>query len=437
MKAVPSRSFTKICFRINFAFTTTIILFFFVSCSSSKKIISKNISDTMQNEQTSNYFAGILIIDPTTNDTIYKQNHQKYFTPASNTKIFTLYASLNLLPDSIPALKYIDDNNTTYIEGTGDPTLLHSYFDNSNVINFLKQKEKIAIHLNNFDDTKLGPGWSWRDYQYYYQPERGSFPMYGNVTTLYNEPEKTILPKYFSDSVLAINATKNRELEKNLFYYSKQRKDTLEVPYKTNNTLTQSLLAYEIGKEIELAAKFPPGEKSIIYSVPTDTVLKRMMHESDNFLAEQLLIIGSSVLSDTLNSNTTREYVLKELLNDLKHEPRWVDGSGLSRYNLFTPESMVQVLQKMYTEIPKARLFDFFPKGGVSGTLEDWYPGIDEPYIIAKTGSLSNNHCISGYLFTKSGKTLIFSFMNNHFRQSSLEIKNRMQRIFEEIRDNY
>jgi len=173
------------------------------------------------------------------------------------------------------------------------------------------------------------------------------------------------------------------------------------------------------------------------YSVSTDSVLRRMMWESDNFLAEQLLILASSTLSDTLDSNTARTFVLDDLLKDLKQQPRWVDGSGLSRYNLFTPESLVQVLEKMYREIPRERLFSFFPKGGISGTLEDWYPGNPEPYIIAKTGSLGNNHSVSGYLLTKSGKTLIFSFMNNHFRKPSSEIKKRMQRVFEELRDNY
>ncbi len=92
----------------------------------------------------------------------------------------------------------------------------------------------------------------------------------------------------------------------------------------------------------------------------------------------------------------------------------------------------------MFREIPRERLYLFFPAGGESGTIEDWYPGNPEPYIYAKTGSLSNNHCLSGYLLTKSGKTLIFSsFMNNHFMESSSEIKNRMQSIFEEIRDTY
>ena len=148
-----------------------------------------------------------------------------------------------------------------------------------------------------------------------------------------------------------------------------------------------------------------------------------MMQVSDNFLAEQLLILASSTLSDTLSSAKPRDFMLKNHLSNLRQPPRWVDGSGLSRYNLFTPESLVHVLHQMYDEILQQRLFQLFPAGGVSGTIEEWYPGNSEPYIYAKTGSLGNNHCLSGYLLTKSGKTLIFSFMNNHFMESSIEVK--------------
>lgn len=162
-----------------------------------------------------------------------------------------------------------------------------------------------------------------------------------------------------------------------------------------------------------------------------------MMLESDNFLAEQLLIMGSAVLSDTLQSSIAREFVLETYLSELKHPPRWVDGSGLSRYNLFTPESMVHVLNKLYQEIPRERLFTFFPSGGNNGTLEDWFAGNPHPYIFAKTGTLGNTYCLSGYMLTKSGKTLIFSFMNNHFKASSSHIKKRMQPILEQLRDSY
>jgi D-alanyl-D-alanine carboxypeptidase/D-alanyl-D-alanine-endopeptidase (penicillin-binding protein 4) len=99
---------------------------------------------------------------------------------------------------------------------------------------------------------------------------------------------------------------------------------------------------------------------------------------------------------------------------------------------------MVAVLSKMHAASPQEQLFSYFPTGGLKGsTLEDWYPGDPNPYIYAKSGTLGNVHCLSGYLLTKSGKTLIFSFMNNHFKQPTSEVKKQMQGIFEKIRDTY
>jgi len=181
----------------------------------------------------------------------------------------------------------------------------------------------------------------------------------------------------------------------------------------------------------------PCEEKMILSGILTDSINKRMMQESDNFLAEQLLLLASSTLSDTLNTGTAIEYMLENHLKDLKQPPRWVDGSGLSRYNLFSPEAMVYVLNAIHREVPKERLFHLFAEGGESGTISDWYQGNPQPYIYAKTGTLGNNHNISGYLITKSGKTLIFSFMNNHFTNPASEIKQQMQYVFEWVRDNY
>ena len=409
----------------------------FVRCTTVKRSIVKKIDTQIESDPYKNQFTGFLIIDPVSRDTIYNSNSTRYFTPASNTKIFTLFASLNLLPDSIPTLKYVIENDTLYVQGTGDPTVLHPYFNDSTALHFMDKYENIALYPNNFKEEKFGPGWSWDDYHWYYSPERSGFPLYGNIVTIKNADSLEVLPKYFKDSIVLLEYSVNRELQKNIFYFNPSKKDTLEIPFRVDSNLTKNLLEKSLNKKIHITDKIPEGEQQILYGMPSDSVYKRMMEVSDNFLAEQLLILGSSTLSDTLNSHKAREYVLDNYLSDLRQPPRWVDGSGLSRYNLFTPESIVHVLHKMYREIPRERLYLFFPAGGESGTIEDWYPGNPEPYIYAKTGSLSNNHCLSGYLLTKSGKTLIFSFMNNHFMESSSEIKKRMQSILEEIRDTY
>lgn len=417
----------------------TLYFFFFsliVGCSSTKLAVQKSTPTIFESKFYDNQFTGFLVVNPQNSDTLFNYNAKKYFTPASNTKIFTLFTGLQQLSDSIPAFKYVETKDTLYVEGTGDPTLLHSHFEYNKAIDFLKKYENIVLYLGNFQEEKYGPGWAWEDYHYYFQPEKGAFPLYGNVASLYNSRGIQSTPSYFKDSVIALNSKQNRKLEENHFYFSPSRKDTLEVPFRTDNTLTKILLENALQKKVSLTQQMPPGEKIVRYSVPSDSVFKRMMHESDNFLAEQLLLVVSSTLSDTLSSSKVREYILENELADLKQAPRWVDGSGLSRYNLFTPESMVHVLTKMHRNIPRKRLFNFFPAGG-QGVLKNWYSGDPEPYLFAKTGSVGNNHNVSGYLRTKSGKTLIFSFMNNHFRHPSSEVKKQMEQIFEEIRDNY
>jgi len=408
-----------------------------IACTSTKKIVSKSINNTLSSPFYDNQFTGVLFIDATSKDTLYKQNSDRYFTPASNTKIFTLYAALNTLPNRIPALCYIQQNDTLYIEGTGDPSFLHPYVKDSTVFKFLQKQKNIALYTGNFKDERFGPGWSWEDYGYYYSPERSAFPTHGNVILMTNGTETPVVPSYFKDSVIRSSSEINREEHRNLFYFDTTRTDTLEVPFKTSDTTLKAILEKELKTNITLAKEMPVGVKQTLYGIAADSLYIRLMHESDNFIAEQLLLLSASETTDTLHSKLAITNTLNHLLPNLPQEPKWVDGSGLSRYNLFTPQSMVYVLELLYKEVPKERLYTIFPSGGVSGTLDNWYGSDSKPYLYAKSGSLGNNYCLSGYLLTKSGKTVIFSFMNNHFRNPTSEVKAKMEQLFESIRDTY
>ncbi|RMD68818.1 MAG: D-alanyl-D-alanine carboxypeptidase, partial [Bacteroidetes bacterium] len=130
-------------------------------------------------------------------------------------------------------------------------------------------------------------------------------------------------------------------------------------------------------------------------------------------------------------------WALDSLLADLPDRPLWVDGSGLSRYNLVTPRTMVMLLDKIRREVPAQRLFGLLPAGGRSGTIAEWYAGPDGPYVFAKTGTLRNRHCLSGYLRTARGRWLIFSFMHNNFPGSNRAWKEEMERTLEYIYQNY
>ncbi|WP_339627682.1 D-alanyl-D-alanine carboxypeptidase [uncultured Maribacter sp.] len=407
------------------------------ACSAKKSIITKQLNSNLSSSFYKNQFTGVLVIDAKTKDTIYNQDSHKYFIPASNTKIFTLFAALKTLPRKAPTLRYININDTLYFEGTGDPSFLHPYLKDSTSLHFLKYQSNLTFVSGNFQDEKYGAGWAWDDYQWYYSPERNALPINGNVVLSYKNTELVVSPPYFKDSVIEILHKDNRNESSNIFYYPPQSTDTLETPFITSLQTTTSILEQALGKKVSTTLTMPLGNKETLYGIEMDTLYKRMMHESDNFIAEQLLFMAVSELKDTLNSNLIRTHILENELQYLAQQPRWVDGSGLSRYNLFTPQNMVNVLDKLYAMVPQERLFSIFPAGGLSGTLKNRFAGKDQPYIYAKSGSLSNNYCLSGYLLTKSGKTLIFSFMNNHFRESLSDERLRLEQMLQTLRDNY
>ena len=411
-----------------------IIILSLFSCKTTR--IHKRMVKKLNTSFYNNQFTGVLVYNPRTKDTIVSYNANKYFTPASNTKIFTLFTALTILGDSVPAFKYQIDNDTITLLGTGNPTFLHPYFKDSSALKLAKKYKKVKIILDNYTDDAYGSGWAWEDYEAYFSPERTSFPIYGNVLTVSNIDTLQITPSILKNELHLTESKYRRHQYKNEFYYHPNRKKKTEIPM-----LMDSLLQLKLWKNLLPNVEFIDNEPKkpfrTFYGIKTDSVYKRMMHLSDNSLAEQILIMASSTLSDTLSSTKMSEYMLKNHLQFLKHKPRWVDGSGLSRYNLFTPTSFVQVLEKLQQDIPRKRLFNLFPAAGESGTLKKWYQGNPQPYIYAKSGTLSNNYSLSGYLITNKGETLLFSFMNNHYRESTSKIKKEMQVFFEYLRDEY
>ena len=412
-----------------------IIVLLLANCKTAK--LNRTINKRVSSEFFDNQFTGIYIYDLKADKVVYNYNGEKYFTPASNTKIFTLFTGLTMLSDSIPAFKYAVNKDTITIQGTGDPSFLHNYFKDSTALKMVQKYAKVNLIIDNISDKRFGPGWSWGDFEYYYSAERSSFPMYGNVVTVKNEDSIVVEPAYYQQKIQITDNFYGRDEFKNNFYFDKGRKSETEIPMMIDATLISNLWNTILPNKVSIVKSNEIKPSTIAYSIPSDSVYRRMMEVSDNFLAEQILVMASSTLSDTLSSSNVRKYMLENELKTLKQQPRWVDGSGLSRYNLFTPASFVDVLTRMYKRIPEDRLFNMMSVGGKFGTIKSWYAGKDKPYVFAKTGTLGNNHNLSGYLLTNSGKILVFSYMNNHYKKSNNDIKMQMQQTFEWLRDHY
>ncbi|MDT0642404.1 D-alanyl-D-alanine carboxypeptidase [Zunongwangia sp. F363] len=424
---------------------------FLASCSATRKT-QQRINTTLETSPVfKKGFAGLAIYNPLKGDFLYAHNEEKYFTPASNTKLFTFYTGLKILGDSVPALRYTIKADSLIFTGTGDPSFLNPELPDSNVLSFLKNSGKELFYLPPvYTEKHLGPGWAWDDYDAYYSAERTDFPLYGNLVNFKFKKGDTIpqvFPEIFKDS-LSIQksfAEKNdnisRAIENNTFYFQnfpRIEEDEQDIPLKFSSELLAAVLTDTLQQKVQILKERPEQFQlnKKLYSIPTDSIYKRMLEVSDNFIAEQILLMASNEIADTLKSKIAIDYMKENYLQDLPDEPMWHDGSGLSRYNLFTPRTMVKLLEKILAEVPQEKLFSMMATGGKSGTLENYYKA-EEPYIFAKTGTLRNNHSLSGYLKTNSGKILIFSFMNSNYTVPTSQLKQEMEHILRFIRDNY
>lgn len=428
-----------------------LILLIFNSCSTTKKL-SREFDENFKNSEAfKKGIVGFMVYDPKSKKVLYDHNSEKNFTPASNTKLFTFYTGLKILGDSVPALKYGIYNDSLVFKGTGDPTFLHYKFPDSEVLEYLeKRKENLFYILPNFTEEFFGPGWAWDDYNWYYSVERGDFPIYGNVAKFTFKPGimiPEVEPFYFANLVgpdstytgKSSLTTRDFYGNKFIFQHSKESKGRVqEVPFKYSPRLVADLLSDTLNKPVTLIQKVPQHFLPLktLYSIPADSLYKSMLQESDNFFAEQILLMSAEKISDTLKTQIAIDFMKKGHLQVLPDEINWVDGSGLSVYNLFTPRAIVKLLELIGEEVPRERLFKLLPAGGKSGTLKNSYKA-ETPYIFAKTGTLSNTHTLSGFLITKNGKVLIFSFMNDNYTIPTARLKQEMEKVLISVRENF
>jgi serine-type D-Ala-D-Ala carboxypeptidase/endopeptidase (penicillin-binding protein 4) len=361
-----------------------------------------------------------------------------YYTPASNTKILSTYLGMRFLGDSIPGWKMAENKDSIFLLPLGDPSFLHPDFTYQPIADLIRQtKKQVVLCFPDKPDAfaMYGKGWSWDDYPEDYQPERNRFNIYGNVLTV----TKSKNGVHFQPSLFTKNKPAPKEytqwsrakLENQFFATGRIIKDTLQqIPFITDTTyaLAKALLEDTLHPALPIAIQkgWHQNNGHVVKTVPTDSLLKIMMHRSDNFFAEQVFLMASEQVLGTINDEALVDTILKSEFSFFPQPTQWADGSGLSRFNLITPENYVALLKKMENDFGLTRIKNIFVKGGKT-SLSSYYKNIPGE-LYAKTGTLGNQVALSGYIITDKGTHLLFSVLvANHISPSSTPVRRAVE----------
>ena len=413
----------------------TLCFLILTSVSLGQKISEKRLKKEI-NKITAlkNSFIGIHMITLENKKVIASLNSDNNMTPASNTKLLTFLGAIQTF-NKLPALEYAIESDSVYhFRSTGYPLLFHPFYNDQNLDDFFKSKKLLKYHIPLEFIKPQGSGWSWDDYNYYFASEISTFPIYGNsIQAVYNENGVEIKPD-FEILESNINSNLTRDRFTNTFEYNLNNwkiNDTLYRPFRTSDSLFVNLLSKEIGVKVVIGNNNDKLKWNQLFTKNEKNLYKGLLQDSDNGIAEALLLMISKKQKNVFSAEAAIEVFNERWKNWLPNKLEWVDGSGVSRYNMFTPKTIVAVLEKIYDTLEWNEIKEMFPKSGESGTLTAYK---DLKNVYAKTGTLRHNHNLSGYLISDSGDKYIFSFMVNHFTSSSGKIKNGISELLNWIK---
>lgn len=434
-------------------FPIVLLIFSFLACTSTQPLSGTESKQLNKILEGTDHFKGLAIWDMRTDKYIFNKNAEKLFTPASNVKILSLFSAIHLIGDSLPLFEYYKDANKLHIRGNGNPAFLHPHFEylNEGWIEKLQISEfdTVIIHQREMKNKRFGPGWAWDDYPYYFQSEITSFPLYGNALWAEWDKDRKMIHLYpdylarFADVKTGQTLTGiqiEREEFANSFVIKLGKgpdKDKIySAPFLMDPYSLAQLIKDTLGLPVNYDYEKLEAEWKEFQPIPTDTLYRRMMKESDNFIAEHLLLAASGPYSDTLSSDLTIQKVLSTYFPGQQNEIKWVDGSGLSRYNLISPAFIIQVMRKLHKTTAENKLMDYFMLLGRDEIEKKNFEALANKDIFAKTGSMKNHYAISGFMYTESGHPILFCFMHDNFLGSHEKLKPEIIKILTHLKNS-
>lgn len=344
----------------------------------------------------------MLVYDLDADTIVFDHGALQLMRPASVIKLLTATTALRnlgadyLFRTRLLARGEVKDSvfhGDLFIKGGFDPLFTHD--DMYAFVQSIKRRgiRKIQGHIYadlSFKDTlKWGRGWCWDDKEQ-------------TLTPLLYDARDTFMPRFFR--TLDIDSIAHPD------HYSRATLLTATQP-------TDSLAADSMDYTAFPIQQWDERTHSIAQMLP------HMLKASDNLYAEALFYqLGAA---DTMPFASALASAQKEydLLLDLGLNPgdySIADGSGLSIYNLLTPQMVVRLLRYVWhTPDIRGTLQSCLPMMGEDGTLRRRLKNTPaQGNITAKTGTLSHVATLAGYATTPEGIHLAFCIFNQGVRTS-------------------
>jgi D-alanyl-D-alanine carboxypeptidase/D-alanyl-D-alanine-endopeptidase (penicillin-binding protein 4) len=421
---------------------------------------------------------GVQVRSLDTGEPLFEQDAGKLMMPASNMKILTLAAAAETLgwdfryTTTLETSGAIDNGvllGDLIVRGSGDPTissrggraerLLDEWAAALAAAGIRSIDGRIVGNDQAFDDEGLGAGWAWDYLQYGYAAPVGALEYNENVATLTVAPgtepgDPAVLHLEPGSGLLVVNRARTGPVGSlaTLAYRRHPHQPHLDVagtvplgaiPLVLTVAVVNPTVFFatwlKAGLESRGIAVAGPavdfddvaaenaGQESFTSprvlasaaSPPLREFAGVLMKLSQNLYAETLLkTVGAA--RGGLGTVAAGNSVLRELLTAWHVPPDAyiaVDGSGLSRYNYVTADTLTAILERLYRD-PRHReaFIATLPIAGRDGTTSKRLRGSRaEGNAVAKTGSISNVRTLSGFVRTRDGEMLVFAILANDF----------------------
>ena len=417
---------------------------------------------------------GVLIVDPETGDTLFSRDAGKLLVPASNQKILTSAIALETFgPDyrfTTPILARGEIRGDTLrgdllVVGRGDPTVsdhvsgdamipLRAIADSLRQRGIRHVRGRVLAFGNAFPDANAGFGWQLEDLDFSYGAvvdellfnegfsvvrvrgaDRAGQPPAAQTAPARTFPRvrveaMTIARGTGRDSTAQLDVVKDTVRGDVVLSGTIPIGDTASLEV-THRDPPEAYIA-ALGEALRDRGITMGGDTTwssarsdtvlVARSMPLSQILAFFMKPSQNQIGEMLFKSIALARTDTGTGRVARRIYSEQLRSwGAEADGFFVsDGSGLSRRDLVSPETIVHVLAAMKKSPHFQTYYDAFPVAGVDGTLRGRMKSTrGEANVHGKTGTLGNVRSLSGYVTTPTGRMLVFSILANNYLTST------------------